>query len=199
MHSSFQNVNMGFDLMDSFHPSQSAIFAARTRLPMPSGDRAAAISASVTWDWPSVILTSLSMAASPKSFHMLNIPTGICLLDRDYAVVDPRSQHRGKTGDEIFVTLGSGFRSEDIDALVDALADQGCRVCATQGFDRNLPPSVNPAIRWIRTGDEIRGAVSTCLLAITNAGISLYEMLAAGVPTIALSVDELQLRDGDCF
>ncbi len=117
----------------------------------------------------------------------------------DYAVVDPRSQHRGKTGDEIFVTLGSGFRSEDIDALVDALADQGCRVCATQGFDRNLPPSVNPAIRWIRTGDEIRGAVSTCLLAITNAGISLYEMLAAGVPTIALSVDELQLRTAIAF
>ncbi len=117
----------------------------------------------------------------------------------DYTVVDPRNQQRGKTDDEIFVTLGGGIRSDYLDAVVDAFADQGVRVCATQGFDRNVSASSNPGVRWVRSRDEIQEAVSGCLLAITNAGISLYEMLAAGVPTIALSVDERQLKTAIAF
>ena len=117
----------------------------------------------------------------------------------DYTVVDPRTLQRGKTDDEIFVTLGGGIHSEFLNAVVDALADQGVRVCATRGFERNVSVSPNPLVRWIRSNDEIQDAVSRCLLAITNAGISLYEMLAAGVPTIALSVDELQLKTAIAF
>ena len=117
----------------------------------------------------------------------------------DYTVVDPRSPQRGETGDEIFLTLGGGIRSEYLNAVADALADRGFRICATQGFDRNFSSSPNPAVRWIRSRDEIQKAVSSCLLAITNAGISLYEMLAAGVPTIALSVDKRQLKTAIAF
>ena len=97
------------------------------------------------------------------------------------------------------MTLGGGIHTGYLNALVDALVDQGCRVCATEGFDRKVSTPPRPAVRWIRSREEIQGALSSCLLAITNAGISLYEMLAAGVPTIALSVDELQLRTAIAF
>ena len=117
----------------------------------------------------------------------------------DFTVVDPRFQHRGDTGEEVFVTLGGGIEFEYLNTLVEALADQGCRVCATAGFDRDVPVSPNPAVRWIQNRDEIQATVSECLLAITNAGISLYEMLAAGVPAIALSINDLQLRTATAF
>ncbi len=117
----------------------------------------------------------------------------------DFTVVDPRSVQRGSAGCEILVSLGGGVCPEYMNALLEALADRGFRVCATQGFDRTASLSTNPAVRWISGPDEIRGAVFSCLLAIANAGLSLYEMLAAGVPTIALSVDELQLKTAAAF
>ena len=120
----------------------------------------------------------------------------------DYTVVDPWQQQRSKADDEVFVTLGGGVDSEYLSTVVNALADQGFKVCATQGFDTTPSNSTiprNPLVRWIHNRDEIHQAVSRCLFAISNAGISLYEMLAAGVPTIALSADELQLKTAVAF
>ena len=120
----------------------------------------------------------------------------------DYTVVDPWQQQRNGTSDEVFVTLGGGVECEYLNAVVNRLTDHGFQVCATEGFDTALQDSSNPRnplVRWIRNRDEIHQAVSRCLFAITNAGISLYEMLAAGVPMIALSVDELQLKTAAAF
>jgi spore coat polysaccharide biosynthesis predicted glycosyltransferase SpsG len=41
--------------------------------------------------------------------------------------------------------------------------------------------------------------MSTCAFAISTSGVTLYELLASGVPTIAVAVDRLQLRTALAF
>jgi spore coat polysaccharide biosynthesis predicted glycosyltransferase SpsG len=46
---------------------------------------------------------------------------------------------------------------------------------------------------------EITEARATCRFAISGSGVTLYDLLASGVPTIAIAFDRLQLRTADSF
>ena len=41
--------------------------------------------------------------------------------------------------------------------------------------------------------------MSTCCFAISGSGVTLYYLLASGVPTIAVAFDRIQLRTADAF
>ena len=121
----------------------------------------------------------------------------------DYTVVTPWRPERRAEDNVVFVTLGGGVDRDYLGRLVEALANAGFQVDATEGFGRDSTTEPERRwqgrVRWIRNDDQIQRAVSRCLFAISNAGVSLYEMLAAGVPTIALSFDELQLQTAVSF
>jgi spore coat polysaccharide biosynthesis predicted glycosyltransferase SpsG len=46
---------------------------------------------------------------------------------------------------------------------------------------------------------EFAQAMSTCRFAISGSGVTLYDLLASGVPTIAVAFDRIQLRTADAF
>jgi spore coat polysaccharide biosynthesis predicted glycosyltransferase SpsG len=41
--------------------------------------------------------------------------------------------------------------------------------------------------------------MSRCLFAISASGTALYDLLASGIPTVAVALDRLQLRTADAF
>jgi spore coat polysaccharide biosynthesis predicted glycosyltransferase SpsG len=65
----------------------------------------------------------------------------------------------------------------------------GLKPVATQGFIGSAA----------MTDQELADAMSTCRFAISGSGVSLYDLLASGVPTIAVAFDRLQLRTADAF
>lgn len=119
-----------------------------------------------------------------------------------YMVVDPRTIVRRPREREVLITLGGGSSSDYARALGAALTAAGFTVSATRGFEsagaRPNSPSESD-IRWISSEEEIAAATARSRLAITTAGVTLYELLGAGVPAIALSVDEYQLRTARAF
>ena len=91
--------------------------------------------------------------------------------------------------DTVFVTLGGGASAGFARQIAEQLRPFGLRVIATTGFGSNvrMPDAV------------IEHAMATCRFAISTAGTTLYDLLASGVPTIAVAVDPLQLRTADAF
>src|SRR5213078_65616 len=65
----------------------------------------------------------------------------------------------------------------------------GLTPITTRGFIGSTPMS----------DDEFAQAMATCRFAISGSGVSLYDLLASGVPTIAVAFDRLQLRTADAF
>jgi spore coat polysaccharide biosynthesis predicted glycosyltransferase SpsG len=96
---------------------------------------------------------------------------------------------RSTTRDTVLVTLGGGASataSKDIAAELEPL---GLRAVATGGFGSGA----------MLTDAELEDAMSRSLFAISASGTALYDLLASGIPTIAVALDRLQLRTADAF
>ena len=91
--------------------------------------------------------------------------------------------------DFVFLTLGGGFSAELAPQIQEMLDPLGLKIVTTHGFGPGTATS----------DEEISKAMSCCRFAISTAGTSLYDLLGSGVPTIALSVDRLQLRTAEAF
>jgi len=118
----------------------------------------------------------------------------------EYMVIEPRHCRRRPEDNIAFVTLGGGSSADYTPVLAEGLLDAGFQVIATRGFSPQAGPrSSSSKIQWVDDDSGIAEATTRCSLAITTSGVSLYEMLAAGVPTIALSVDQYQLKTAETF
>lgn len=96
---------------------------------------------------------------------------------------------RSKVTDTVLVTFGGGSTADFSHKISEDLYRLGLKVITTRGFLGSSP----------MTDQELAGVVSTCRFAISGSGVSLYELLASGVPTIAVAFDRLQLRTADAF
>jgi UDP-2,4-diacetamido-2,4,6-trideoxy-beta-L-altropyranose hydrolase len=94
--------------------------------------------------------------------------------------------------DTVLVTVGGGASAEFARRIADQLQPLGLRVVTTAGLGSNLRTPPTPFA-------EIERAMARCRFAISAAGTTLYDLLASGVPTIAVAVDRLQLRTADEF
>jgi spore coat polysaccharide biosynthesis predicted glycosyltransferase SpsG len=94
--------------------------------------------------------------------------------------------------DTILVTVGGGASAEFARRIAEQLKPLGIRVITTSGFGSNPRNPPTPE-------SQIEHAMATCRFAITAAGTTLYDLLASGVPTIAVSVDRIQLRTAEEF
>ncbi len=97
----------------------------------------------------------------------------------------PRSQNR----DTVLVTLGGGASAQAAKEIAEEIRPLGLRAFATAGFGSGAT-----------TPDaELVDAMSRCLFAVSASGTSLYDLLASGIPTLAVAIDRLQLRTADAF
>jgi len=94
--------------------------------------------------------------------------------------------------DMVLVTLGGGASAEFACRLADLLKPLGLRVVTTPGFGSNPHRPMTP-------DSEIVRAMARCRFAISASGTTLYDLLASGVPAIAVAVDRLQLQTADAF
>jgi spore coat polysaccharide biosynthesis predicted glycosyltransferase SpsG len=90
---------------------------------------------------------------------------------------------RGDLRPTVLVNLDGGTSAARAKTIVDRLDLLGLHVVSTMGLKE---PDLNHAI-------------STCAFAVSTAGPSLYDLLASGVPTIAVAVNRLQLRTALAF
>ena len=96
---------------------------------------------------------------------------------------------RSNTRDTVLVTLGGGASAQAARDLAEGLKSLGLRTVATGGFGSGAMTSEA----------ELEDAMSRCLFAISASGTALYDLLASGIPTIAVALDRLQLRTADAF
>jgi spore coat polysaccharide biosynthesis predicted glycosyltransferase SpsG len=96
-----------------------------------------------------------------------------------------RSQNR----DTVLVTLGGGASAQAAKDVAEELKPLGLRTVTTGGFGSGA----------MTTEAELEDAMSRCLFAISASGTALYDLLASGIPTIAVALDRLQLRTADAF
>jgi len=94
--------------------------------------------------------------------------------------------------DTVLVTLGGGASAEFACRLADQLRPLGMRVVTTPGFGSNPNRPMTPDSEIVRT-------MARCRFAISASGTTLYDLLASGVPAIAVAVDRLQLQTADAF
>jgi spore coat polysaccharide biosynthesis predicted glycosyltransferase SpsG len=97
--------------------------------------------------------------------------------------------NRQSIEDNVLVTLGGGSSAAYSSMIAEYLRYMGFKVTVTNGFSWSLSTSE----------DQLTEAMSTCAFAISTSGVTLYELLASGVPTIAVAVDRLQLRTALAF
>ena len=91
--------------------------------------------------------------------------------------------------DTVLVTLGGGASAQAAKDVAEELRPLGLRTVATGGFGSGAMTS----------DSELEDAMSRCLFAISASGTALYDLLASGIPTIAVALDRLQLRTADAF
>lgn len=96
---------------------------------------------------------------------------------------------RGKATDTVLVTFGGGSTAQFAQKVSEELWKIGLTPITTRGFIGSAPMS----------DEEFSLAMSTCRFAISGSGVSLYDLLASGVPTIAVAFDRIQLRTADAF
>jgi len=94
--------------------------------------------------------------------------------------------------DTVLVSVGGGASAEFAYRIAEHLKPLGIRVLTTAGFGPSAKNTPTP-------DSEIERAMATCRFAISAAGTTLYDLLASGVPTIAVAVDRLQLRTAEEF
>jgi spore coat polysaccharide biosynthesis predicted glycosyltransferase SpsG len=117
-----------------------------------------------------------------------------------YMVTSGRTVSRKPASNVAFVTLGGGASAQYTPELVSAMVSSGFEVYATAGFQsgRSQSPPIAGAI-WVTDPAGIRAAMSRAAVAVSTSGVSLYELLAASVPTVAVSVNPHQLRTSAAF
>jgi UDP-2,4-diacetamido-2,4,6-trideoxy-beta-L-altropyranose hydrolase len=96
---------------------------------------------------------------------------------------------RERCSDTVLVTLGGGSTANFADKIAEELWKAGLTPVTTRGFIGSTP----------MTDDELNKAMATCRFAISGSGVTLYDLLASGIPTIAVAVDRIQLRTADAF
>jgi UDP-2,4-diacetamido-2,4,6-trideoxy-beta-L-altropyranose hydrolase len=96
---------------------------------------------------------------------------------------------RVETTDRVLVTFGGGATARFAETAANQLSRLGMTTIATHGFSGSTPLS----------DAEFAAAMATCAFAISGSGVTLYDLLASGVPTIAVAFDRIQLRTADAF
>jgi len=96
---------------------------------------------------------------------------------------------RRKLTDTVLLTFGGGSTANFAYKISEKIRRLGLTPIVTRGFTGSTFMAEN----------EFDHAMSTCLFAISGSGVSLYDLLASGVPTIAVAFDRLQLRTADAF
>jgi hypothetical protein len=94
--------------------------------------------------------------------------------------------------DTVLVTVGGGASAEFGRRIAEQLKPLGIRVVTTTGFGSSPRNPPTPE-------SQVEHAMATCRFAISAAGTTLYDLLASGVPTIAVAVDRIQLRTAEEF
>jgi UDP-2,4-diacetamido-2,4,6-trideoxy-beta-L-altropyranose hydrolase len=89
----------------------------------------------------------------------------------------------------VLVTLGGGATTNFAQKVAEEVWKTGMTPITTRGFIGCTP----------MTDEEFSRAIATCRFAISGSGVTLYDLLASGVPTIAVAFDRLQLRTADAF
>jgi len=96
---------------------------------------------------------------------------------------------RREANDTVLITFGGGSTANFAQKIADQLYRFGMKVIVTTGFAGSAPMSEQ----------DLSNAMSSCRFAISASGVSLYDLLASGIPTIAVAFDRLQLRTADSF
>jgi spore coat polysaccharide biosynthesis predicted glycosyltransferase SpsG len=96
---------------------------------------------------------------------------------------------RSEPGNHVFVTLGGGSTARFAAGISEHLSRLGLKAILASGFSGSAPLS----------DSQYAQAISTCRFAIAGSGVTLYDLLASGVPTIAVAFDRVQLRTADAF
>jgi UDP-2,4-diacetamido-2,4,6-trideoxy-beta-L-altropyranose hydrolase len=96
---------------------------------------------------------------------------------------------RSKPSDTVLVTLGGGATTNFAAKISEEVWKAGLTPVTTRGFIGSSPMS----------DEEFAQAMATCRFAISGSGVTLYDLLASGVPTIAVAFDRIQLRTADAF
>jgi spore coat polysaccharide biosynthesis predicted glycosyltransferase SpsG len=96
---------------------------------------------------------------------------------------------REKPDDTVLVTFGGGSTAAFAQKVSEELWRVGLTPITTRGFIGSDP----------MTEEEFAHAMATCRFAISGSGVTLYDLLASGIPTITVAFDRLQLRTADAF
>jgi UDP-2,4-diacetamido-2,4,6-trideoxy-beta-L-altropyranose hydrolase len=96
---------------------------------------------------------------------------------------------RGKPSDTVLVSLGGGTTANFAQKVSEEVWKTGLKPVSTRGFIGSSP----------MTDEEFAHSMATCRFAISGSGVTLYDLLASGVPTIAVAFDRIQLRTADAF
>ena len=96
---------------------------------------------------------------------------------------------QARPADSVLIALGGGPTDSFIQQISDHVRKAGLTPLVTRGFIGSSP----------MTDDEFAQAMETCRYAISSSGLTLYDLLASGVPTVAVAFDRIQLRTADSF
>jgi spore coat polysaccharide biosynthesis predicted glycosyltransferase SpsG len=96
---------------------------------------------------------------------------------------------RATSSDTVLVTFGGGSTANFAAKVSEEVWNAGLTPVTTRGFVGTAPMS----------DEEFALAMATCRFAISGSGVTLYDLLASGVPTIAVAFDRIQLRTADAF
>jgi UDP-2,4-diacetamido-2,4,6-trideoxy-beta-L-altropyranose hydrolase len=96
---------------------------------------------------------------------------------------------RAEANNRVLVTFGGGSTARFAENVSNQLTRLGLTPITTHGFVGSVPMS----------DAEFAEAMSSCCFAISGSGVTLYDLLASGVPTIAVAFDRIQLRTSDAF
>jgi len=96
---------------------------------------------------------------------------------------------RGDITDTVLLTFGGGTTSKFALKASEEAWNCGLMPVTTGGFIGSSP----------MTDPEFARAMATCRFAISGSGVTLYDLLASGIPTIAVAFDRIQLRTADAF
>jgi UDP-2,4-diacetamido-2,4,6-trideoxy-beta-L-altropyranose hydrolase len=96
---------------------------------------------------------------------------------------------REKPSDSVLITFGGGSTANFAHAISEEIWKMGLTPITTRGFIGSSP----------MTEMEFADAMANCQFAISGSGVSLYDLLASGVPTMAVAFDRIQLRTASAF
>ena len=114
--------------------------------------------------------------------------TRALFLGPQYMITRERvARHAGT--DTVLITFGGGSTAGLAQKVSEEVRRIGLKPVTTRGFIGSTPMS----------DQELGHAMSTCRFAISGAGLTLYDLLASGIPTMAVAFDRIQLRTADAF